>query len=105
MENKYYTPAIEEFHVGFEYEILHNNEWKKTSVFNNSCGGDIIFEIKNMGHWDVVSKPRVKYLDKEDIESLGWRPNLRNTSSFWLTWTRRRVTFAIRPAYAFRDAE
>ena len=36
MENKYYTPEIEEFHVGFEYEILNTDSntedvWKKTT--------------------------------------------------------------------------
>lgn len=26
MENKYYTPTIEEFHVGFEYEWNNSDE-------------------------------------------------------------------------------
>jgi hypothetical protein len=40
MTDKYYTPEISEFHVGFEYEYV-----------------------------------RVKHLDREDIESLGWVQN------------------------------
>lgn len=29
-KNKYYTPGLSEFHVGFEYEVLTSqNEWKK----------------------------------------------------------------------------
>lgn len=63
--NKYYTPTIEEFHVGFEYtkkELIdkgHNN----TKLFINE---DL---IKSHFTTDDI---RVKYLDKEDIESLGW---------------------------------
>lgn len=39
MENKYYSPTIEEFHVGFEYEALWgieniDGEWLK-ETFNN----------------------------------------------------------------------
>ena len=72
MNKKYYTPEISEFHAGFEYEIFHNNEWKKTMPPKRSIGNDFIFEIKNMGHWNANPKPRVKHLDKEDIESLGF---------------------------------
>ena len=25
--SKYYTPTVEEFHVGFEYEYLRNDVW------------------------------------------------------------------------------
>lgn len=71
-EAKYYTPSINEFHVGFEYEIYSNDEWKKTEVYRNSLGGDILFKIEGLGHWSSVPKPRVKFLDREDIESLGF---------------------------------
>jgi len=26
-KNKYYTPEIEEFHIGFEYEVVHKENW------------------------------------------------------------------------------
>lgn len=63
---KHYTPAIEEFHVGFEYEALWgveniNGEWLK-ETFTDECS------TKNLE--EVV---RVKCLDKEDIETLGWK--------------------------------
>lgn len=73
MENKYYTPEIEEFHVGFEYEAFHNkewffeeggNQWVKSKV---SLGTDIL-TLNYAINCDFV---RVKYLDREDIESLG----------------------------------
>ena len=73
--NKYYTPEIEEFHVGFEYETKSHfsdnynwNEWK--------CD----YHIFNINHIDGKTKLsvpetiKVKYLDQEDIESLGWKP-------------------------------
>jgi hypothetical protein len=67
MESKYYTPEIEEFHVGFEYEILNDprtdNGWDKEVVDENST-----LKYFNGEHADY----RVKYLDREDIESLGW---------------------------------
>lgn len=71
-DNKYYKPSAEEFHIGFEYEILSDGEWKKTKVYYHSLGRDVIIEIKNIGHWSSGVLTRVKYLDREDIESLGW---------------------------------
>lgn len=71
MENKYYTPNIEEFHVGFEYERLYQNDdilyqWDKEEMSVNFLTlDDIDNEILN-------EEIRVKFLDKEDIESLGW---------------------------------
>ena len=33
MENKYYTPQIEEFHVGFEFEVNYgNNDWQQEKI-------------------------------------------------------------------------
>lgn len=67
-ENKYYTPSIEEFHVGFEYEVydrLHNI-WNKENNFFLQQG-------------DFDDSIRVKYLDQEDIESLGWIIDDRNS--------------------------
>lgn len=87
--NKYYTPTLEEFHVGFEYEgyftsgiywfeyLLDKEDqkskigWTKKEV--NKCTqldaieGYIITKRENPNY-----HIRVKYLDKEDIESLGW---------------------------------
>lgn len=65
--DKYYTPTIEEFYVGFECEIKNNADAQKrfnTFVLDNTYL-QIALKIK-------LSDIRVKYLDKEDIESLGW---------------------------------
>lgn len=66
ISKKFYVPDISEFHVGFEYEIKTSSGiWISTAANNLSAIRDIIetFEEKDI---------RVKYLDKEDIESLGW---------------------------------
>lgn len=68
MENKFYTPDISEFHVGFEYERFINDEdyWDKLVMSVNFLTlGEIDEEINKQ-------EIRVKYLDKEDIESLGF---------------------------------
>lgn len=81
MEAKYYTPHLSEFYVGFEYEELnilsvYDDHWKvkvKKEVFTQ--------ELWRSGYsnWNFLDKLqegkiRVKYLDKEDIESLGFVP-------------------------------
>lgn len=72
-KEKYYTPTIEEFHVGFEYEFLVNSvflrdlkSWEKCICYTPNTLFAIIKDIIE----NVVSV-RVKYLDKEDIESFG----------------------------------
>ena len=66
--DRYYTPSIEEFHIGFEFEekpkgCTEFEGWVKQTIHK---GGS---SIEN--HFNS-SKLRVKYLDQEDIESLGF---------------------------------
>lgn len=86
MENKYYTPSIEEFHVGFEFELLTTlrpgaistfEEWKKYTVKDITW-----FEVANRHFEDLFDRKhiRIKYLDKEDIESLGF---VKITEDIW----------------------
>lgn len=81
MENKYYTPDIEEFHIGFEYELLVN------SLYEPLKGGigDTFFSISK----ELKSKKiRVKYLNREDIESLGWKKRMGTTAEiYYLHWS------------------
>jgi hypothetical protein len=58
-EDKYYTPEIEEFHPNFEYE------------FNSYGQGFVETEVSETGGFFQGEK-RVKYLDREDIESFGF---------------------------------
>ena len=72
-KDKYYTPRIEEFHVGFEYE----------SEVMQSCGSSVSYIKEIITEDDNIKElyypnewydfPRVKYLDKEDIEDLGFK--------------------------------
>jgi len=71
-KNKYYTPEIEEFHVGFEYEqastmpsYLH---WDFI-VWGDDINDEFEFLISGIRDEHV----RVKYLTKEDIEWLNWK--------------------------------
>lgn len=69
-DSRYYTPSIEEFHVGFEYEFQTLKGWEK-KTFNANDGGyyNNVSEIQEGLSEENI---RVKYLDREDIESLGF---------------------------------
>jgi hypothetical protein len=71
MENKYYVPHISEFHVGFEYEYYNGSEWGPF-IFDGLDDTDYN-ELCYLDIYVVKEKVRVKYLDKEDIESLGFK--------------------------------
>lgn len=78
MENKYYTPELSEFHVGFECEMKNSSDpihfdWEKCifkNDFSNELNEDYCFEYLYNDLKD--GNIRVKHLDREDIESLGW---------------------------------
>ena len=67
--SEYYTPSIEEFHVGFEFEKLEGLEWFSHNIPPH-------YRVFSLG--DELTNYRVKYLDKEDIESLGFTYNSKS---------------------------
>ena len=75
--DKYYTPDITEFHVGFEFEsnyvLFQSNhkglEWNKCKM----TGDEFAWFHETYINDAYKTEFRVKYLDKEDIESLGWK--------------------------------
>jgi len=73
MENKYYTPKIEEFHVGFRYEhyIPGKECWAKEEFFLNDSHVNIIKYVEIQTE-DTLLKVRVKSLDHDDIIEAGW---------------------------------
>jgi hypothetical protein len=89
--NKYYTPEIEEFHVGFEFERLitgMREHWNKVTMSVNFLSlEDIDDEIE-------LKEIRVKHLDREDIEECGWefdtkvegrhQPYVYSKNNFWM---------------------
>ncbi len=63
---KYYTPELEEFYVGFEIRIQDIDTAQfYTKIFEDGESAQGILD------WDL-GEPTVKHLDREDIESFGW---------------------------------
>jgi hypothetical protein len=68
MENKYFTPDIEDMSIGCEYELYHQEDgWKKVifSAWENFNYDAFIHCLKD-------KEVRVPYLTKELIENEGW---------------------------------
>jgi hypothetical protein len=77
MEAKYYTPEFHEFHEGFEYQdnFFSTSYFPKTfSFFEVQSPVDRRLFIKAIDNKQI----RVKYLDREDIESLGFKYDCDN---------------------------
>ena len=83
-ENKYYTPTIEEFHVGFEYEhkerfldgtVKTQEDFDNSKWVKQTCDSGIMYierALSGRNSKNGLCGVRVKYLDQEDIESLGF---------------------------------
>lgn len=89
MENKYYTPDITEFHVGFECEFFNNMQdkvWNKVSCDTDHLA--IAFTCFEEGsvEWDdhISQTFRVKYLDRSDVELLGWELDKERKNPFYV---------------------
>ena len=74
MENKYYLPKIEELHIGFECEI-NQSEINKNFKWCEYVIGTDYETITIARAVSEVNKNgiRVKYLDRQDIESFGFK--------------------------------
>jgi len=76
---KYYTPSIEDLNVGAECEITWNNNEQNENSFGELYDNTYFYQEKitpqfialfeNDKHFSI----RFKYLDKSDIESLGFQ--------------------------------
>lgn len=73
MTDKYYTPSIEEFYVGFEYEayIPELEVWSKEIFHLNESHINLIKYVDNQND-STLRRVRVKYLNEKDIRELGW---------------------------------
>jgi len=83
--NKYYTPDIEEFYVGFEYESLQDERYPEKDSSWGKQSIDDEWEMRAfIGYYcgDHLAGLRVKYLDKEDIESLGFERQVAHSVYF-----------------------
>lgn len=81
MKELYYSPSIREFHIDFRYESYEFNddtmemEWRKR-VFpeDGLCTTDKSGDpnLVELFYSTLKEDTRVKYLDQQDIEELGW---------------------------------
>lgn len=72
MENKYYTPSVKDFYIGFEYEYKDGEKWIKSNDLSN----DFLYEDNPLYGVQKLCESndvRVKWLDKEDILDCGFR--------------------------------
>lgn len=81
MNSKYYTPTLEEFHAGFRYESYSVSTYDGNTMSHNweprifkdghkiYAGNDVL----------IPETCRVKFLDQQDIEELGWNYSGRTT--------------------------
>lgn len=65
MENKYYTPDIEDFYIGYECELLYE-DWEK-SIYSTTH-----VDFFNIEHLIKLNRVRTSFLTKEQIEAEGW---------------------------------
>jgi hypothetical protein len=85
-EKKYYTPNIEDIHVGYEYQILETSDMTWINKIEDSYDFNTIWDIYNEGKQTNI---RVPYLTKEQIESEGWE----FVKSYESDWDTRRDVF------------
>jgi len=83
-QNKYYTPDAGDIYPGYEYEFNGNKEnYESVGEWFKNIAGTEPEECSILDQWGLQDgKPsnwyiqqgwiRTKYLDQEDIESLGW---------------------------------
>jgi hypothetical protein len=98
MENKYYTPQIEEFCVNFQYERMNGNTWEQAEMtkldFYSSFNSDYENEFEEIDK--NIRVVRVKYLDSTDIQELGWIVN-----EWKLTKTSGEVRIRLHPMFEY----
>jgi hypothetical protein len=73
MENKYFTPDIEDFHVGYKFQLSDPTfkEWIN-AVFDIDDPVSNYDPLRWVAHRINLGKIRVPYLTKEQIEAEGW---------------------------------
>lgn len=86
--NQYYTPSTEELHIGIEIEYMMETESAEPDEQGNvpfKWDARIIkdgYQFIDILRYNKIGKVRVKYLDQQDIEELGWKPKEKNNYSF-----------------------
>lgn len=103
MKEKYYIPAIEEFRPGFEYEITSGYEWVKKTFSKKDLKSFLYENLENGINQGYI---RVKYLDKEDIESLGFEVFGKGNNTFQIKKdTSYLLHLSTNKVYIYKDIE
>jgi hypothetical protein len=77
MEAKYYTMTEEDICIGLEFEVPHYNDGKEPEEYMK-----LIFNLNTIEYWfnkdsgagySIPENCRIKHLDRQDIEELGWK--------------------------------
>ncbi len=74
MENKYFTPDIEDFYIGYEYERFV----PRANATEEECWEKLVMSVNYLSLDDIDNEImekeiRVPYLTKEQIEAEGWK--------------------------------
>jgi hypothetical protein len=81
MENKYFTPDIENIRVGYECECLwlkpEPRTWNKIKITEANTETYLELSVEDVINRTKTGEIRVAYLTKEQIEAEGWK--------FWQT--------------------
>ncbi len=100
MENKYYTPRLEEFYIGFNCEF--NNHMQSKIFEETVCDVDLLSIIMDSyEHEDYKGEFsdtfRVRYLNQKDIKEIGFNQLNKN---IWIGYTDFLLD-KINPEYGF----
>ena len=87
MKDKYYTPTKEEFYIGFECDIYDEDDRTWDTVYIDTQPS--LCNITGLS-LDI----RVKYLDKDDIEDLGFSDYKRSVCNWYKLEGRFEDSFA-----------
>ena len=78
MENKYFTPDIEDIRVGYECETMPSMMHEQDDTLWRKCLSLTAHDIKEIeDQWLDI---RVPYLTQEQLEAEGWKPRENNLS-------------------------
>lgn len=93
--NKHYVPKIEEFHTGFECEVNFKPRLRDLDSLDiyNFHRIKLIKGLRGI-HWEKFideKRVRVKYLDKEDIESFGFKPTSERAKDIMFAYVTKMV--------------
>ena len=87
MENKYYTPAIEDLRVGYECECLwvrpEPKTWDKIEVTETDTEEYLKLSVQEVIRRVKTGEIRTPYLTKEQIEAEGWVFKTTNRIRSW----------------------